>query len=55
MSKSNNDLLKQIMKNSIHQKNIIVMKVFFVESKINLILRKHFKEKRETLNRFESL
>ena len=45
MSKSSNDILKQIMKNSIDQENIVDMKVFFVESKINLILRKHFKKR----------
>ena len=44
MSKLSNNVLKQIMKNSIDQKNIIDMKVFFVESKINLILRKHSKK-----------
>ena len=45
MSKSSNDLSKQIMKNAVCQKNIIDIKVFFVQSKINLILRKHFKKK----------
>ena len=54
MSKLSNDVLKQIMKYSIYQKNIIDMKMFFVESKINLILKKHFKKKRRTLNRFEN-
>ena len=33
------------MKDSIDQKNIIDMKMFFVESKINLILRKHSKKR----------
>ena len=33
------------MKDSICQKNIVVMKVFFVELKINLILKKHFKKR----------
>ena len=45
MSKSSNDLSKQIMKNSIYQKNIIDIKVFFVESKRNLILKKQFKKR----------
>ena len=54
MSKLNNDLSKQIMKDLICQKDIIVIKMFFVELKINLILKKHFKKKRRTLNRFEN-
>ena len=45
MSKSSNDLSKQIMKDSICQEDIVDMKVFFVESKINLILRKHSRKK----------
>ena len=45
MSKSSNDILKQIMKDLIDQENIVDIKVFFVESKINLILKKHFKKR----------
>ena len=45
MSKLSNDVTKQIMKDFIDQKNIIDIKVFFVESKINLILKKHFKKR----------
>ena len=45
MSKSSNDISKQIMKNSIDQEDIVDIKMFFVESKIDLILRKHFKKK----------
>ena len=45
MSKSNNDILKQIMNDTINQNDIVDMKVFFVELKINLILRKHFKKR----------
>ena len=45
MSKLSKNILKQIMNNTIDQNNIIDMKMFFVELKINLILRKHFKKK----------
>ena len=45
MSKSSNDISKQIMNDTIDQNDIVDKKVFFVESKINLILRKHFKKK----------
>ena len=45
MSKSNNHISKQIMKDSIDQENIVDIKVFFVESKINLIMKKHFKKR----------
>ena len=55
MSKSSNDISKQIMNDTIDQDDIIDMKVFFVESKINLILKKHFKKKTsniESIRRF---
>ena len=45
MSKLSNDISKQIMNDTIDQNDIIDMKVFFVESKINLILRKYFRKK----------
>ena len=45
MSKSSNDISKQIMNDTIDQNDIVDKKVFFVESKINLILKKHFKKK----------
>ena len=53
MSKLSNDVTKQIMKDFIDQKNIIDIKVFFVESKINLILKKHFKKKTSNIESIE--
>ena len=55
MSKLNSDLSKQIIEDSIYQKDIVDMKVFFVESKINLILKKHSKKRTsniESIRRF---
>ena len=55
MSKSSNDISKQIMNDTIDQDDIVDMKVFFVESKINLILKKHSKKRTsniESIRRF---
>ena len=45
MSKLSNDILKQIINDTIDQNDIVDIKVFFVKSKIDLILRKHFKKR----------
>ena len=45
MSKSSNDISQQIMNDTIDQNDIVDKKVFFAESKIDLILRKHSKKR----------
>ena len=44
-----------MMKNSIDQKDIIDIKVFFFESKMNLILKKHFKKRTSNIESIRKL